>query len=189
MFIALGGQLRERHKPQLNETSKAYLSAGTANQIMKISSPAFGQNGKIPSKYTGDGDDISPPLEWAEVPAGTKQLALICHDPDAPMPRGFTHWVLYGISPTNKGLPEGMKPDRSVIQGKNGAGQLGYMGPAPPNGHGMHHYFFWLYALDSRTPELEPGMTSEELIAVIEKHVMGPAFPKEQARLVGTCER
>jgi Raf kinase inhibitor-like YbhB/YbcL family protein len=156
---------------------------------MKISSPAFGQHGKIPKKYTGDGEDVSPPLEWSGVPAGTKQLALICHDPDAPMPHGFTHWVLYGISPARKGLAEEMKADGSIIQGKNGTGRLGYMGPAPPNGHGTHHYYFWLYALDGSTPELKPGMTADELLAVIDDHIVGPEFPKEQVRLVGTYER
>ncbi len=128
-------------------------------------------------------------LEWTGAPAGTKQLALICHDPDAPLPHGFTHWVLYGISPERNGLPEAVKPDGSVIQGKNGSGQTGYIGPAPPRGDGPHHYFFWLYALDSNTSELKSGMTSDQLIAVIENHVLGQAFPKEQARLVGTYER
>jgi Raf kinase inhibitor-like YbhB/YbcL family protein len=156
---------------------------------MKISSTAFGQNGMIPRKYTGDGEGISPPLEWTGVPAETKQLALICHDPDAPLPHGFTHWVLYGISPERKGLPEAMKLDGSVIEGKNGSGKTGYIGMGPPKDDGPHHYYFWLYALDSSTPELKPGMTSDQLIAAIENHVLGPAFPKEQARLVGIYER
>jgi Raf kinase inhibitor-like YbhB/YbcL family protein len=156
---------------------------------MKISSSAFGQNGKIPRRYTADGENISPPLEWSGVPEGTEQLALILHDPDAPLPHGFTHWVLYGISPSSKGLPEGMKSDESMIDGKNGAGKLGYMGPAPPKGDGLHHYFFWLYALDNKMPKLSSGMTSDELIAAMENHVLGPAFPKEQVRLVGTYER
>jgi Raf kinase inhibitor-like YbhB/YbcL family protein len=156
---------------------------------MKISSSAFSQNGKIPRKYTADGENISPPLEWSGVPEGTGQLALILHDPDAPLLHGFTHWVLYGISSSSKGLSESMRPDVSIIEGKNSAGELGYMGPAPPKGDGPHHYFFWLYALDNKMPRLDPGMTSDQLIAAMEAHVLGPAFPKEQTRLVGTYER
>lgn len=145
-----------------------------------ISSRAFEQNGKIPREYTGDGQNKSPQLEWNGVPDGTRQLALVCHDPDAPMPNGFTHWVVYGIPPDAKGIPEG--GGRSFVQGLNGMGKLGYIGPAPPRGHGVHHYNFQLYALRDG-PELKPNLSRDGLLEAIGGRVIG------QALLVGTYER
>lgn len=147
---------------------------------LKITSPAFAQGGAIPTKYTGEGDDVSPPLEWSGVPEGTRQLALICHDPDAPLPHGFTHWVLYGIPPETQGLAEG--DDGGFLEGQTDFGKAGYGGPMPPEGHGPHQYYFWLYALDTEV-DAGPGLTGAELLSAIEDHVI------EQARLVGTYER
>ena len=147
---------------------------------LSVSSKAFGQHGKIPRQYTGEGDNRSPPIEWKGVPQGTRQLALVCHDPDAPLPDGFTHWVVYGIPPDASGIPEG--GGQSLVQGLNGAGRPGYIGPAPPPGHGLHHYYFWLYALGDAT-KLAPNLSREALLSTIGKNVT------EQARLVGTYER
>lgn len=132
-------------------------------------------------KYAGNGENQSPPLEWSGAPNGTKEFALICHDPDAPQPRGFTHWVLYGIPPGVTKLPEGTKPD-AFTGGVNGTGEAGYMGPYPPNGHGLHHYYFWIYALGEEL-KLKPGLDREQLLNAISGHVL------EQARLIGTYER
>jgi Raf kinase inhibitor-like YbhB/YbcL family protein len=145
-----------------------------------ISSEAFEQNARIPRRYSGDGDNISPPLEWENVPGGTRHLALTCHDPDAPIKNGFTHWVVYGIPPESKGIPEG--GGRSYVQGLNGMGKPGYIGPAPPYGHGVHHYNFRLYALGDG-PQLKPGLTLDGLLEAIRSRVTG------QALLVGTYER
>ena len=105
----------------------------------------------------------------------------MCHDPDAPLPQGFTHWVLYGIPAATSKLPEGQGAN-VFTGGVNGTGKTGYVGPYPPPGHGQHHYFFWLYALDSPL-NLKTGMTRDQLLDAIGKHVL------EQARIVGTYER
>ncbi len=137
--------------------------------------------GRIPKRHGGDGEGKSPPLEWSGAPAGTQQLVLICHDPDAPMPGGFTHWVVYGIPPTTTKLLEGEGPN-AFVAGVNGTGKPGYLGPYPPSGHGPHHYNFWLYALDAKA-SLRPGMSRSQVLEAIKDHIL------EQARLVGTYER
>lgn len=147
---------------------------------LAITSPAFTHGSAVPERHTAEGDDISPPLEWTDVPDGTRQLALVCHDPDAPLTDGFTHWVAYGIPPDASGLPEGASGQH--VEGGNDFGKEGYGGPAPPPGHGTHHYFFHLYALDSEL-DAGPGLTRAELLQRIDDHII------EQARIVGTFER
>src|SRR4051794_18221924 len=120
---------------------------------MKLTSAVFQMNGEIPKRYSGEGDDVSPPLEWSDVPNGTQEFALICEDPDAPVTRGqdhpfFVHWVAYHISPSVTALPEGVPPFQRMVspvhldQGMNSMGELGYGGPMPPEGRGAHHYRF-----------------------------------------------
>ncbi len=146
---------------------------------LQITSSAFEPHGRIPDRHTDAGEDVSPELSWSGVPDGTQQLALICHDPDAPLAHGFTHWVVYAIPPDTSGIPEG--GGGSYVEGENDAGTQGWSGPAPPEGHGVHHYYFWLYALDSEV-DAEPGFGRAELLTRIEDHVI------EQARVVGTYE-
>ena len=148
-------------------------------QDLRVTSPTFGQGEAIPDRHTTNGENVSPALEFSGVPEGTRQLALVCHDPDAPLPRGFTHWVVYGIPPSTTGIPEGGGTE--FPHGVTGYGENAYGGPQPPPGHGTHHYFFWLYALDTEV-DAGPGLSREELLAKIEDHVL------EQARLVGTYE-
>lgn len=112
---------------------------------MIIRSPAFANNETMPSLYARQGGDISPPLQFNDVPAGTKSLALVCHDPDAPRTEGWTHWVVWGIDPTVKGFPEGGVP-AGATQGTTDWGETKWGGPQPPSG--THHYNFYLYALD-----------------------------------------
>ncbi len=147
---------------------------------LRIASPAFSSLDRIPKHYTALGDNVSPPLEWSGLPPKTQQLALICHDPDAPLPYGFTHWVLYGIPPTVSQLAEAS--DSKFIEGMNSSDKPGYTGPMPPEGHGLHHYYFWLYALDTEL-DLKPGLNCQQLLDAIANHVI------EQARLVGVYER
>ena len=147
---------------------------------LQIVSPAFTFLERIPKRYTGEGENVSPPLEWSGLPSGTKQLALICHDPDAPLPRGFTHWVIYGIPPTVSQLA--VAGGSEFIEGINSSDQPGYTGPIPPVGHGVHHYYFWLYALDKEL-DLEPGIMREQLLEAISNYVI------EQARLIGVYQR
>ena len=145
-------------------------------QDLKLSSPAFKYHERIPDKHSGDGEDVSPALEWSGVPEGTKAFAVVVDDPDAPLVNGFTHWVAYGIAGDATGLPEG---GGDVVNGINSMGHTGFNGPAPPAGHGTHHYYFWVYALDEDV-DLEPGLDRPSLMEKIEDHVI------EQARLVGT---
>lgn len=147
---------------------------------LEISSSAFEPHGRIPDRHTDAGEDVSPELSWSGAPDGTKQLAVICHDPDAPLPHGFAHWVVYEIPADTWGIPEG--GGSSFVEGENDNGNQGWNGPAPPEGHGVHHYYFWVYALDTEI-DAEPGLSRAELLERIGDHVI------EQARVVGTCER
>ncbi|HOM18404.1 MAG TPA: YbhB/YbcL family Raf kinase inhibitor-like protein [Thermoguttaceae bacterium] len=158
---------------------------------MQLSSSAFVPGGAIPRRYTGEGEDISPPLQWTAVPAGTQELALICDDPDAPTPEPLVHWVLYKIPPQITALPEGLPKTSQLsqppgaMQGKNSwaSGQtIGYRGPMPPPGHGVHHYHFTLYALDSPL-NIQPGETKKNLLKKMEGHILATA------ELIGTYQR
>lgn len=145
---------------------------------LKVSSPALDAHGRIPQRYTPDGDDVSPPLAWTGVPEGTRSFAVVVHDPDAPLVDGFTHWVLSGIPVGTTRLAEN---EPAFNAGRNSLGHTGYDGPAPPPGHGPHHYYFWVYALDAEL-ELEPGLDRRSLLERIEDHVI------EQARIIGVYE-
>jgi len=156
---------------------------GFALSDIELASSAFQQQGNIPKNYTGEGEDVSPQLSWSNVPEGTRSFALICHDPDAPLVTpgsyGFVHWVVYNISGSVTQLAEDEKGHTS---GVNSYGGDGYGGPMPPEGHGVHHYFFWILALNAET-DLEPGLSMEELLTEIEPIVIG------MNRLVGTYSR
>jgi Raf kinase inhibitor-like YbhB/YbcL family protein len=154
-----------------------------AAMAIEIKSPVFNPGGQIPPKYTCDGDDTSPPLEWTGVPAQAKSLALISDDPDAPG-GDWVHWVAYDIPVSAKGFPAGAgkSSDGSVgaRQGKNSWGKPGYGGPCPPSG--THRYVFKLYALDAPTG-LGPGATKEELLKAMEGHILG------RGELIGRYQR
>jgi Raf kinase inhibitor-like YbhB/YbcL family protein len=157
-----------------------------------LSSAAFADGRPIPQKYTGDGDDLSPPLSWQGAPEGRCEFALICDDPDAPSDEPWVHWVIYGIGPEVTSLPEGVpaaRPqlDKPIVarQGKNSWNSgvtVGYRGPLPPPGHGTHHYHFRLYALN-RQLELPPSATKGEVLLAVQGHVLA------EAELVGTYAR
>jgi hypothetical protein len=152
---------------------------------MEIHSPAFGDGEPIPQRYTCDGEDISPPLAWSDVPEGTQSLALICDDPDAPGGT-FAHWAVFDMPPDLDGLPEGYsspaKPG-GYGTGSNDFGRPGYGGPCPPNGHGVHHYHFRLLALDADRLELDDSHSVAELEARLREHLL------MERELVGTYER
>jgi Raf kinase inhibitor-like YbhB/YbcL family protein len=155
---------------------------------MTLTSTTFEPNQPIPRRHTGDGRDASPPLAWSGAPKGTQQYALIVDDPDAPRPQPWVHWVLYAIGPNCTHLPEGIPPAQRVseppglIQGVNSWDKIGYGGPAPPPGHGVHHYHFKLYALDTAL-KLAPGLTKEDLLKAIDGHILA------EAELIGTYSR
>ena len=150
---------------------------------IKVSSPAFQDGGMIPNRYTCGGDNISPPLSWEALPDGTKSLALIVDDPDAPGGT-FVHWVVYDLPADLEGLPEDLPRDKAFPiggeQGINSTNDLGYMGPCPPSG--THRYFFKLYALDERT-NLPAGETKARLLDAMEGHILG------QGQLMGRYKR
>jgi Raf kinase inhibitor-like YbhB/YbcL family protein len=152
---------------------------------MTLASSAFSHFGKIPRKYTCDGEDISPPLSWSDIPQGAKSLALIVDDPDAPDPRApkmtWVHWVLYNLPPDVQGLPEGVTQlPAGTQEGLNDWKRTGYGGPCPPVGE--HRYFFKLYALDTLLPDLGHP-TKWQLEQAMQGHIL------EETALVGTYSR
>jgi Raf kinase inhibitor-like YbhB/YbcL family protein len=172
----------------LTVAALAMSRAGTASggdSMLKIESPAFAANDRIPRKHTCEGGDVAPPLTWSGVPAKAKSLVLIVDDPDAPDPKApkmtWVHWVLYDIPTAAGGLPEGASAlPPGTLQGRNDWKKTGYGGPCPPIGR--HRYFFKLYALDTSLGDIgEP--TKAKLEAAIGGHVV------EQAELVGTYEK
>ena len=142
---------------------------------LTLSSPAFTNNGNIPSKFTCDAgqQNPSPALAWKDAPAGTKSYVLIMHDPDAPMPGGFTHWVLFDIPASTTSLPEGFQPGSVGVSGNSGFRRPGYGGPCPPSG--SHHYHFELSALNVESLGLQPGATKADVEKAMEGKVVGTA--------------
>jgi Raf kinase inhibitor-like YbhB/YbcL family protein len=147
--------------------------------MIEVSSPAFESGATIPKRHTGEGEDISPPLRWNSLPQGTKEIAIICDDPDAPTQKPFVHWVAYKIPADQKGLPQG---STEALEGVNDFGGVGYDGCMPPRGHGVHHYHFKVYALDIEL-DTPAGLTKDELLEAIEGHVL------DEGELIGTYER
>jgi len=148
---------------------------------IQITSAAFAHGQPIPRKFTGDGENKSPPLQWSGLPQGTRELALIVDDPDAPTPQPFVHWVLYHIPSDQPGLLEGNVP-QGALQGRNSFDKLAYGGPAPPPGHGTHHYHFKLYALDQPL-DVQPELDKDALNRAMAGRIL------DQGELVGTYER
>jgi hypothetical protein len=148
---------------------------GGLTMAIEITSTAFANEGMIPRRFTCDGEDISPPLSWKGMPGGTKSLALIADDPDAPR-KTWVHWVVYNLPAESGGLPENVPPENTLAdggrQGTSDFGRIGYGGPCPPSG--THRYFFKLYALDAELG-LAPGATKEELLQAIAGHVLAEA--------------
>ena len=168
----------------------ALAAAQGAPAKVTVASTAFAANQPIPAVYSGDGRDVSPPLTWTGAPAATREFALICDDPDAPMPVPFVHWVIYKIPAAAKGLPEGVPQGSTVsgvaalagaLQGLTGFGAAGYNGPAPPPGS-AHHYHFTVYALN-RPLTVRPGLDKDALLDAMKGHVIG------QGELIGTYQR
>lgn len=152
-----------------------------------LQSPVFGAGQPIPAMYTCQGEDVSPPLEWREVPAGTRALALIVDDPDAPDPKApkmtWVHWVLYNLPGASSGLPQNASTAAlppGTREGTNDWKRTGWGGPCPPIGR--HRYYFKLYALDAPLGDLGP-LTKPQLEAAMKGHVLG------QAVLMGTYQK
>jgi hypothetical protein len=149
----------------------------------EIQSDVFEAGGAIPSKFTCDGQDVSPPLAWTGPPHGVAALALVMEDPDAPAGI-WVHWVLYDSPVSLDGLAEGVPAEEELangsLSGLNSWGRRGYGGPCPPSG--SHRYFFRLYALDQPL-DLAAGATKEQLVDAMQGHILG------QTELMGTYSR
>jgi Raf kinase inhibitor-like YbhB/YbcL family protein len=160
-----------------------------------LSSNAFEQGESIPQRHTAEGENVSPQLAWSGLPAGTKELALICDDPDAPSrknpaPQPWVHWVLYNLPGDLTELPEGL-PREATLASPAGAKQgtnswpsdnIGYLGPEPPKGSGPHRYYFKLYALDTQIDLAPDKATKDALVAAMKGHILA------EAELMGTYE-
>lgn len=167
----------------------AMTAQGGANAVV-VESPTIKAGETIPRDHTADGKNLSPALTWSKLPAATKQIAVICDDPDVPMPQPFVHWVIYKIPAAAKGLPEGLAMDATLtappelagaIQGISGFRRAGYRGPAPPPGK-PHHYHFTVFALDAEL-DLQPGLNKAGLLEAMKGHILG------QGELVAIYER
>jgi Raf kinase inhibitor-like YbhB/YbcL family protein len=150
-----------------------------------ITSDAFLEGEAIPTKYTCDGDELSPDLRWSDIPPNTRSLALICEDPDAPSGT-FTHWILFDLPPTVTELPEGVSTaerlTNGAVQGQNDFKRIGYGGPCPPPNDSEHRYYFRIYALDTEL-QLQAGARREDIVPAMVGHVLATGH------LMGTYKR
>jgi Raf kinase inhibitor-like YbhB/YbcL family protein len=154
---------------------------GEQTMAFQLTSTAFGAGQPIPARYTCTGQDISPPLSWTDPPQGTRSLALILDDPDAPSGT-FVHWVIFNLPPTSRALYESISPKQTELpdgsrQGSSSSKRTGYGGPCPPSG--THRYFFRLYALDTML-DLPAGATKDQVLKAAQGHIVA------QAELMGT---
>jgi len=149
-----------------------------------LKSAGFAEGQPLPTQFTCDGADQSPPLSWSEPPQGTKSFALVVDDPDAP--RGtFRHWAAFNIPQGTRSLPAGTGNGSAgeIAQAENDFGRPGYGGACPPKGHGPHHYRFKLFALDTEKLDLPPNASIDQVEAAASEHQLG------RAELTGTYER
>ena len=172
------------------------VEPGDIPMTVTINSTAFAVGQPIPTRHTADGENLSPPLAWSNLPAGTRQLALVCDDPDAPSrkkpgPKPWVHWVIYNIPPTATGLPEGVSAAElppevpGAAQGANSwpsGDNIGYRRPAPPPGTGPHRYYFKLYALDAEL-NLPACLDKDQLLAETKGHILA------KGQFMGTYRR
>jgi Raf kinase inhibitor-like YbhB/YbcL family protein len=166
----------------LESGEKGYLRRW--RMVLAVSSPAFQEGEKIPTKYTCDGQDVSPLLTWGEPPVETRAFALIADDPDAPV-GVFTHWVIFNISSDSRRLEEAIPAQAQLpsgaLQGENDFGRIGYGGPCPPPGR-PHRYQFMLYALDQPL-DLKAGVAKKQLLDAMQGHIL------TQGQLMGIYQR
>jgi hypothetical protein len=165
-----------------SEVANANKGLGEKMDI-KLTSTAFQDGGMIPAKYTCDGANVSPPLEWSGASQTAKSLALICDDPDAPG-KTWVHWVVFDLPASRTSLPENVQPQESIAgggkQGTTDFEKVGYGGPCPPSG--THRYFFKLYALDTEL-NLDSKTTKNELLKAMDAHSLA------QGELMGKYKR
>lgn len=155
-------------------------------QALELLSTAIDAGGRIEDRYSAYHDNISPPLSWTGV-EGAQAYALVVEDPDAPREEPFLHWAIWNIPAETTALPEGIAntahpaSPQGLVQGKNDNGSHGWFGPRPPKGHGVHHYYFQLFALDAPL-EMEADTPLRELVNALKAHTLA------EAQLIGTYE-
>lgn len=190
-----GGATPAAPPTAVTATEEAQPSSQKKEPTMLLKGP-FDEGAVMDERYTGEGADRSPPLQWASVPEGAVSLAILCDDPDAPSPRRpsstpWVHWVLYNIPATVTQLPEGIPRDAEpqevpgARQGRNSwdRDNVGYRGPMPPPGSGTHRYFFRIYALDCLL-DLQPAQaTMDTLLKAMQGHILA------EGTLMGRYER
>jgi Raf kinase inhibitor-like YbhB/YbcL family protein len=169
----------------------AAIAGAQEPATITVTSPAFTHGQPLPVDYTADGKNISPPIDWSNLPKGTREIAVVHEDPTVPMPQPFVHWVIYKIPASATGLPENISPDPATampsqlsgaLQGVSGFRRPGYRGPAPPKPGRVHEYHFIVYAL-SEPLDVEAGLTKAQLLEAMKGKIIG------QGEIVGTYER
>ena len=182
IFAACQTKVNDSSADKQTTQARVTIPMGDKPMTISITSPAFADGERIPKKYSGEGEDLSPPLGWSGLPEGTKELAIICEDPDAPTAEPWVHWVIYKIPATLDGLPEGV-PQKARLKNPAGAFQgqnswstptkhsYGYRGPMPPPSHGMHHYHFTICALEAKLI-IEAGVDKKALLEEMREHVL-----------------
>ncbi|HYU54507.1 MAG TPA: YbhB/YbcL family Raf kinase inhibitor-like protein [Gemmatimonadaceae bacterium] len=190
ILVAVGCKREASTTSDTSSTSPATAAitdTGSNAMALKITSSAFQPNGSIPSQYTCEGKDISPPLTWSAAAGNAKSFALIVDDPDAPDPakpqRVYVHWVVHNLPASSTGLPENASKTglpKGAVQGKNDWGKAEYGGPCPPIGR--HRYFFKLYALDTALTGLS-SPTKADLERAMKGHVV------DSGELIGTYQK
>lgn len=182
-FCLLFNSCQKKETGTAQNVDKKNINQERSKTEMLITSSSFKEGGMIPAKYTCDGENISPPLEWSQIPEGTKSFALISDDPDAPA-GDWVHWVLYNLPPSVTSLVENILKEKTLEngakQGINDFRKTGYDGPCPPGG--THRYFFKLFALDTMLEEKE-NMTKSDLLNVMKGHILS------NAQLIGKYSR
>jgi Raf kinase inhibitor-like YbhB/YbcL family protein len=174
----------ERTGTHESEPAIAARRLGLAAPGIEVKSSDFADGQPIPPRHAG-GHGRSPALSWSRPPPGTRELVILCEDPDAPIAEPFVHWILTGVPPGLTHLPEGLPATSQpfgdgAVQGRNDVGHDGYFGPEPPRGHGVHHYYFQLFAVDH---PLGAPSTRAQLVRALAGHVLG------WGQLVGTYQR
>jgi Raf kinase inhibitor-like YbhB/YbcL family protein len=160
---------------------------GLPRHALEVLSIAFEDGSRLAHRYVKDGGNLSPPLSWTALSEAVT-TAVVCEDPDAPREEPFTHWVIFNIPADRHRLPEGVSKDAAppdvpgATQGVNDFGRIGYDGPAPPPGHGIHRYFFRVYTLDVELP-LREGATKRACRDAMRGHVLA------EGRIIGTYSR
>jgi len=173
---------QNKARPESTPSPQASAQDGGEKMTIKVTSTAFNDGELIPKKYTCDGENVSPPLAWADVPANAKSIALIVDDPDAPG-KTWVHWVVYDLPTSVTSLSENAAKAEQLGGGKQGTNdfkKIGYGGPCPPSG--AHRYYFKLYALNAET-SLNPGATKEQLLQAMAGHIIA------QGQLIGRYKR